>query len=188
MDEQNQKSESGKKNSPTPTRKEAEAKNKKSFLAAATTPADRKRNREEERARRLEMRAAYMRGDEKVLPARDRGPVRKFVRDYVDSQKMIGEYMFYLLILALFLSFVSRTPLIQLIVLVAMYFGVIVLLASSLILRHKILKEVKEKFPDAPTRGIGMYAFMRSTQIRKMRAPAPQVPITKGLFSKKKKS
>ena len=38
-------------------------------------------------------------------------------------------------------------------------------------------KMVKEKFPSEPTRGIGMYGWMRATQLRRLRAPAPQTVI-----------
>ena len=31
-------------------------------------------------------REALANGDERYLPARDKGPVRRFVRDYVDSR------------------------------------------------------------------------------------------------------
>ena len=32
-------------------------------------------------------------GDDRHLPARDRGPVRRFVRDYVDARRTMLEYM-----------------------------------------------------------------------------------------------
>jgi len=47
------------------------------------------------------------------------------------------------------------------------------------LLSRRIKKMVKEKFPSEPTRGIGMYGWMRATQLRRLRAPAPQVLINK---------
>jgi Protein of unknown function (DUF3043) len=40
---------------------------------------------------------------------------------------------------------------------------------------RRIKKLVSEKFPNEPLKGIGMYGWLRSTQMRRMRAPAPQV-------------
>jgi Protein of unknown function (DUF3043) len=183
-----------KKNRPTPKRKAAEAKNKVNSLAPATNKEERAAARNMDRSRRAELRAAYMRGDESVLPARDKGPVRRFVRDYVDSRRMPGEYIFYLLFASIFFSFLAPHSSksghaagngFQVIVVMIMYIAVIVLIAHALILRHQIVKAVREKFPDTPTRGLGMYAFMRSTQIRRLRAPSPQVSPKKGRFSKK---
>ena len=39
---------------------------------------------------------------------------------------------------------------------------------------NKIKKIVAEKFPGEPTKGLGLYGWLRSTQMRKLRAPAPQ--------------
>ena len=36
-------------------------------------------------------------------------------------------------------------------------------------------KAVAEKFPDAPTKGIAMYGWLRSTQMRRMRTPKPSI-------------
>jgi hypothetical protein len=46
---------------------------------------------------------------------------------------------------------------------------------SGVFFTRNIRKIVNEKFPDAPTKGLGMYGWLRSTQIRRLRAPAPQV-------------
>jgi len=42
-------------------------------------------------------------------------------------------------------------------------------------LRRKIRILVEAKFPGVPTKGLGMYGWLRSTQMRRMRAPKPQV-------------
>jgi hypothetical protein len=38
----------------------------------------------------------------------------------------------------------------------------------------KIKTIVAEKFPGESTKGLGLYGWLRSTQMRKLRAPAPQ--------------
>jgi hypothetical protein len=40
---------------------------------------------------------------------------------------------------------------------------------------RKIRKEVATRYPGESTKGLGMYGWLRSTQMRRMRAPAPQV-------------
>jgi hypothetical protein len=47
-----------------------------------------------------------MRGDQSALPARDRGPVKKFVRDYIDSRRSLGEYFLPLMVIVLLLTMV----------------------------------------------------------------------------------
>jgi len=80
------------KDAPTPKRKDAEALNKVNAINSPATKASKARDREELKARRLAARAAYMRGEESALPLRDKGPVKRYVRNYVDSRRNVGEY------------------------------------------------------------------------------------------------
>ena len=80
------------KDAPTPKRKDAEALNKVNAITSPATKASKSRDRNELKAKRLVARAAYMRGEESALPVRDRGPVRRYVRNYVDSRRNVGEY------------------------------------------------------------------------------------------------
>jgi len=91
-----------KKGRPTPKRKEAEAARKISTLAPASTKAERKRAKEAAKASRVAQRAAFLRGDESALPLRDKGPVKKFVRNYVDARRSIGEYFLPVIFIVLF--------------------------------------------------------------------------------------
>ena len=74
----------GGKGRPTPSRKEAEA----AARARAKVPRTRKEQMAAQRAARGEtsqrMRQAMKTGDERYLPARDRVPVKRFIRDFVD--------------------------------------------------------------------------------------------------------
>jgi len=167
--------ESQKKGRPTPKRKESELKNKINSLAPATTKEAKARDREAAKVKRLEVRAAYMRGDENALPARDRGPVRRFVRDYIDSKRSPGEYIFYMLFVLIFTTIAIKTPKVQAFVLLVMYVLMFFILIYGFLLRRRVIKAVSQKFPNESTKGIGMYAFMRSTQVRRLRAPAPRV-------------
>ncbi len=41
------------------------------------------------------MRQALDTGDEKFLPLRDKGPQKRFARDYVDARFSLGEYLMF---------------------------------------------------------------------------------------------
>ena len=51
-------------------------------------------------------RAAYLRGDEAALPLRDRGPEKKFVRNFIDSRRSICEYFLPIIGIVLLLSLI----------------------------------------------------------------------------------
>ena len=163
-----------KKGRPTPKRKEAEAARKVSSLAPAATKADKVRNKQAQKAARIAARAAYMRGDENALPLRDKGPARRFVRNYVDSRRSIGEYFLPVIFLVLGLTLVQN-PVFQIGSIVIMYLVLFISVIDGLILSRKIKKVVAEKFPGTSLKGLGMYGWLRSTQMRRMRTPRPTV-------------
>jgi len=169
-----------KKGKPTPKRKEAEAKLKLSPLSPTASKDAKRALKEQARVRRLEARAAYMRGEESALPYRDKGPARRFVRNYIDERRSISEYFLVLIMLVLFLTIIP-IPAVQLAAVALMYSSMIFMTVNGIFLSRKLKKLVAEKYPGEPTKGIGMYGWMRSTQLRRLRAPAPQVgPTGKG--------
>ena len=166
------------KGRPTPTRKEAESKRKVSSLAPIVTKDQKRASKAVARDNRVAQRAAYLRGDEAALPLRDRGPARRFVRNYVDSRRSTGEYflptIFVVLVLTLF-----PVPAVQLGAIALMYALLIIAIIDGIMLSKKIRKAVEEQFPGTETKGLGMYAWLRSTQMRRLRAPHPQVSVSK---------
>ena len=172
-----------KKGKPTPKRKDAEAKLKVSPLSPTASKDAKRALKEQSRVRRLEARAAYMRGEESALPYRDKGPARRFVRNYIDERRSISEYFLVLIMLVLFLTIIP-IPAVQLAAVALMYSSMIFMTVNGIFLSRKLKKLVAEKYPEEPTKGIGMYGWMRSTQLRRLRAPAPQVGPT--VKSKKK--
>lgn len=162
------------KDAPTPKRKDSEALNKVNAITSPATKATKSRDRTEMKAKRLAARAAYMRGEESALPIRDRGAVRRFVRDYVDSRRNVGEYFLPAVFIVLVLS-VVHNKFISLIAILFMYVAMLYTVLSGVFMTRRIRKVVAAKFPDEPTKGLGMYGWLRSTQMRRMRAPAPQV-------------
>ncbi len=162
------------KGRPTRSRKDALAARKTNALAPAVTKEQKKQQRELAKQARAAQRVAYMRGDESALPARDRGPHRRWVRNYIDSRWSIGE-LFMPIVFAVLIFTMIPNRYIQLMAILAMYLIMLYTFISGFFLTRKIKKEVEARFPNESTRGIGMYGFLRSTQMRRMRAPAPQV-------------
>jgi len=166
------------KGRPTPKRKEAESKRKVSSLAPIVTKDQKRASKALAREDRVAQRAAYMRGDESALPLRDRGPARRFVRNYVDSRRSTGEYFLPTIFVVLVFTLV-RNPIIQIGAMVLMYAMLLVAVIDGIFLSRKIRTAVQELFPGTETKGLGMYAWLRSTQMRRLRAPHPQVTVSK---------
>ncbi|MFM8921128.1 MAG: DUF3043 domain-containing protein [Candidatus Nanopelagicaceae bacterium] len=161
------------KGRPTPKRKEAQIKPGAS-LSPALTKEQKKAQKAELRAKRLAQRDAYMRGDESALSSRDRGPVRRFVRNTVDSRLNIGEYFLPIIFLVLLLS-MTRNQYIAVMSIIAMYIVLLIAIIDGVLLGRRVKRKVTERFPNESTKGLAMYAFLRSTQMRRMRAPRPLV-------------
>jgi hypothetical protein len=163
-----------KKGRPTPKRRDVESARKTFALAPAHSKEEKARQKAAARAARVAQRAAYLRGDENALPLRDRGPVKKFVRNYVDSRRSIGEYFLpiigIVLIVSLFPYAVSAVIGVAL-----MYTVLLASVVDGILLSRKIKREVTARFPSESLKGIGMYGWLRSTQMRRMRAPKPGV-------------
>jgi len=171
-----------KKGRPTPSRREAEAANK----ARAKVPRTRK---EQSAARRLartensgKMREAMKTGDDRYLPARDRGPARRFIRDYIDSSFWILELMLPAMILFLIFGYSGSTALATYANL-ALPAMLLVVLIEGFRLRGKLRKELGRRFPDDANaqKGATMYAVMRALQVRFLRMPKPQVKVGQAL-------
>lgn len=165
------------KGRPTPTRKEAEARNKRPLV-----PADRRAAARESRAKARVQRdleyQAMRSGDERYMPARDRGPVRRYVRDSVDSRWNLGELFLPLAALFLMLQFVTArsAPTIAVASLLVLYVYILASVADGWLMWRGLRKRVVAKFGEsALPRGLAMYAVLRAFQVRPSRLPKPQV-------------
>jgi len=165
---------SAKKGRPTPKRKDSQSKRIVSSLAPASSKEEKKRAREQSRAARIASRAAALRGEESALPLRDKGPARRLVRNLVDSRKSIGEYFLPIIFVILMLSIVP-VPAVQYGGIALMWAVLFIAVVDGFFLSRKIKREVHERFPDAATKGLGIYGWLRSTQMRRLRTPLPQV-------------
>lgn len=141
-------------------------------------PTDRKAASASSRGKAREIRArqreAMITGDEANLPARDRGPVRRFIRDSVDTRWNIGEFLLPIMVIVLALSFLHLTWASTIVY--AIVYGLILVGAVDVfLLWRRISKGVTERFGVAPPRGSAMYAVMRAFQMRRSRLPRPQI-------------
>ena len=123
-------------------------------------------------------RIAYLRGDENALPLRDKGPARRYVRNLVDARKSIGEYFLPIIFVVLLFSVVPNMT-VNVIAIVLMYTVLLFAVVDGFFLSRKLKKQISEKFPDANTKGLGMYGWLRSTQMRRLRAPKPSAAYQK---------
>jgi hypothetical protein len=154
----------------------SEARARRKSLAGPKLSRDERR--EQSSARRAQMndrRERMMAGDERYLLSRDQGPVRRYIRDLVDARRnVLGLFMPSALTL---LFIMLGVPQLQFYISPAMLLLMLLMAIDGLILGRKVARRVDEKFPeDTESRWkLGFYAASRASQLRRMRAPRPQV-------------
>jgi Protein of unknown function (DUF3043) len=164
------------KGHPTPKRSEAEKRRRQPYGAPADRKAASSKTKESDRAARQAKMAALRRGEEWALPAKDKGKVRGLARDYVDSRHTLSEYYLFaviVMIAMLFIPGLRQTIAVDLVVLVILA----ILIVEGWFTGRRVLRLAGQRFPGESTRGLRMYAALRSTQIRRMRMPPPRVGI-----------
>lgn len=153
---------------PPMTRKEAykRAKARKQAAGASST-----------RVSRNEARQRMIAGEEEYLMPRDKGPVRRAVRDIVDARPSVASW-FLVVGFIIVLGSYSANPTIR--VGATSLWGVLfaALAVDWFFLYRRIKTMIQERFPkdSTPIRSYVFYGIMRSAQFRRMRIPKPQVP------------
>ncbi|WP_026554920.1 DUF3043 domain-containing protein [Arthrobacter sp. 35W] len=162
------------KGAPTPSRKAQEAARKRPLVPndrAAAKVADKEARREEQ----ARMRRALDTGEERFLPLRDKGPQKRFARDFVDSRFSLGEYVMFAALAIVVLSLVvPPTADTQLYVFGGFWVMVVAVAIDSVFLSRRLKRRLTAKF-GAPEPGVVWYGTMRSLQFRKLRLPKPLV-------------
>jgi hypothetical protein len=159
---------------PTPSRREQEAARKRPLV-----PTDRNEAARAARAKQAEAREkariGMAAGDDRYLTARDRGPQRRFVRDYVDARFSIGEFLIPVMLIVIVLTFLPW-PAMQVYGLFALWGFFFVAVVDCIVLGFLIQRRVGDKFGKTKVeRGLRWYGAMRALQLRIMRLPKPQV-------------
>lgn len=138
------------------------------------------REKEQKAAERKKVSDRMMAGDEAYLLDRDKGPERRFIRNYVDAHRYFMNYFVPAAFIVMIIMIIgTKLPLfanISSLVMLAIFVGMVL---EGWLLGRRVNKLVSEKFPNTSLgkASIGFYAFTRATMIRKMRTPAPQVEI-----------
>lgn len=161
------------KGAPTPTRRQQEAARKRPLV-----PDDRKLAAREARQKaaqaRERARLGMAAGDEKYLPIRDRGPQKRYVRDYVDARFNVGEFMIPIMFIVIILTFIPD-PYIQTYGILGLWAFFIIAVIDSVILGFILTRKLERKFGAGNVQRVRWYAAMRALQLRVMRLPKPQV-------------
>ncbi|WP_054813260.1 DUF3043 domain-containing protein [Nocardia arizonensis] len=177
------------KGRPTPKRRDAQGKRRGPIAPAPLTAKEARARRKATRGTKEDRRAAsaerklaaqdrrarMLAGEDKYLLPRDQGPVRAYVRDVVDARRnLVGLFMPMALVLILSMF---AAPRLQTIVTLAMLVMMLFMAIEGVLLGRIVSKRVRERFPNNTDSGfkLGWYAFVRASQIRKMRAPKPRV-------------
>lgn len=158
----------------TPTRKEQEAARKRPLV-----PNDRKEAAKQARAQsatsREKARIGMAAGDDRYLTARDKGPQRRYVRDYVDARYNVGELMIPIMLLVIVLTFIPNQAF-QVYGILLLWAFFIVAVIDAVVLGFIVRRKLGEKFGASKVeRGVRWYAAMRAMQMRIIRLPKPQV-------------
>ena len=164
----------GAKNRPTPKRRDQEAARKRP-LVETDRKAARTRERDNRREAQLKQRQAMVTGDDAHLPLRDKGPVRRYIRDYVDSRWNLAEFMLPVMLVVLALSFIPSRQVFA-IVSIGVYGLIFAAAVDAYVMWRGLKKRLVAKFGAAKVvRGMAMYAVMRTVQLRRSRMPRPMV-------------
>lgn len=156
------------------TRKEA--KERRKAAQASMTKEERKAARATERAAREERRQLMMDGDDRYVLSRDRGEVRRFARDWVDTHRRLINWFMPLALFVIVFQLIPDPTLMmysQTLFLVL----IVVVIVDGIFLGRTVNRAVRDRFPDTEDTGFGMgwYAVMRATQPRMLRTPKPRV-------------
>ena len=161
------------KGRPTPTRKEAQAAKARPLVGARdkeALKAERKRQTEARERARLGMMA----GEERYLPVRDKGPQRKFVRDFVDARWSVGELLIPIMLVMLVLSLMPGIFATLSILIIWAFLALAIL--DVVLLGFRLKRLLSDRFgAENLERGFRWYAAMRALQFRMLRMPKPQV-------------
>ncbi|WP_165845473.1 DUF3043 domain-containing protein [Streptacidiphilus pinicola] len=165
-----------KKGRPTPKRSAATTNQR----GRAYVPPDRKASARAAKTagrsdRERQMLAMRGQGDPRDLPPRDAGPVRKFVRDYVDSRWTALEFAMPVVIVIFLLATLLRSASVVVFSTLALYAVILLIVVATFFFARGLRKELARRFPNQNTKGAVAYGLLRSSNIRKMRLPKPAV-------------
>ena len=155
----------------TPTRAEQEAARKRPLVP--DTKEAKARAKADLAVQRDKARAGMAAGDERYLTARDKGPQRRWVRDWVDSGYHLGEAVMPAMVLVIVLTFIPIAAITQYAFL-GLWLFIFLVIGDMIWTSFRIKRLAKAKWGDKTEKGLGWYGAMRSIQMRFLRLPKPQ--------------
>lgn len=166
------------KGRPTPKRKDAQAQR---GGRVAPPPATRKEAAKRIRAqgaqKRKAVRTGTKTGDERSMMKRDQGPVRRLVRDLVDSRRHIGVLLLPATVLPVLANLTPNVSIRA--IATSIWLGAVLATVSDMVLTGIVVRRrVRSDFPDEQkTAGHIGYAIVRTAQFKRFRLPPPQVSV-----------
>ncbi|WP_309103706.1 DUF3043 domain-containing protein [Microbacterium sp.] len=158
----------------TPTRAEREAARRRPLVA--NTKEAKAAARAELNERRARAQAGMAAGDERYLPVRDKGPQRRWVRDYVDAGWHPAEFVMAVMVLVILASLAPANLAIAYWAYLVMMAYLLIAVGGMILLGLRVKRKAAAKFgKERMEKGLGWYAAMRALQMRFMRLPKPQV-------------
>jgi Protein of unknown function (DUF3043) len=162
------------KGRPTPKRSVAQSQRRSVTNKPKTRKDAMRQQREERRVQMERQRAGLASGDERFLPARDKGPVKRFVRDWVDSRLHVTELFLPIAVVIMIMSMLPNNSL-KAVALMLWIFVMVVMVLEITINGFRMRGELRKRFPDGNLRGAVRYGILRAMQVRRLRLPKPQV-------------
>lgn len=164
----------------TPAQRSQRNKDLKASMTKEEWKAYKKEQRAENRRANREMQAHMDAGDERYLMDRDKGEVRRYVRDWVDARRFFNNYVMPVaLVLLLVMLIGTWLPRVATALSALTMVFILAIFIEAFIIGIRANKAVRAKFPETTDTGfgLGMYAFSRASQPRNWRSPKPQVAI-----------
>ena len=166
----------GGKGRPTPSRKEAEAAAKARAKGARNKKEAAKLLRERRAEQNARMRQGLKSGDERYLPPRDQGVVRRYIRDRIDSRLSMAEFLLPSLLVIMALSY-SGNPSLQRFSNGLWSATILLVAVDTIFLVWRLKRDLRSRFPDESHKGATFYAVLRALQLRFLRLPKPAVKL-----------
>jgi hypothetical protein len=155
----------GKKDRPTPTRKEAEAARRQRLTTTLTKKEARLAASRNSRAERM-----------KAISAREAAPEKVLMRDYIDARFNLGEFLLPAVVVILAVTILgSYWQSVTLITTLAMYLFIFGVFVDGYLMWRGFKKVLAGRLPKASPKGLLLYGMTRSTQIRRFRSPPPRI-------------
>ncbi|AKV58040.1 DUF3043 domain-containing protein [Corynebacterium riegelii] len=167
-------------NAATPAQQAQRRKELKQSMSKEEWKAYKQQEREERRKASREMQQRIDAGDDRYLMERDRGEVRRYVRDWVDSRRLFNNYAMPFAMVLLAVMFIGTfLPRLAAALSIVTFVFVVTIFLEAFIVGKRVNSDVRKKFPGTTDTGfaLGMYAWTRASQMRSWRSPKPQVAL-----------